>query len=283
MKAPAFGYIQPKTVDDALECLQQHGSDATVLAGGQSLMASLNMRLSNPAVLIDINDIDELSGINMVENQLRIGAMTRQVELEHSTLVSQHAPLITMVIPHIAHPAIRNRGTIGGSIVFADPAAELPACMVALNGQMVAQGPDGERRITATEFFKDLFETALADNELLTAIEIPVADENQRFGFRELTRRHGDYAIVGLCASSDWSSDDLTELRLAYFNVGPRPILAEQTASDICRNWRQEQNGMSLDRLDGELDPPDDLNATSAMRVHLAKVLTRRVLKEWRS
>ncbi|HBK75032.1 MAG TPA: molybdopterin dehydrogenase [Gammaproteobacteria bacterium] len=283
MKAPAFGYIQPKTIDDALECLQQHGSDATVLAGGQSLMASLNMRLSNPAVLIDINDIDELSGINMVENQLRIGAMTRQVELEHSTLVSQHAPLITMVIPHIAHPAIRNRGTIGGSIVFADPAAELPACMVALNGQMVAQGPDGERRITATEFFQDLFETALADNELLTAIEIPVADENQRFGFRELTRRHGDYAIVGLCASSDWSSDDLTELRLAYFNVGPRPILAEQTASDICRNWRQEQNGMSLDRLDGELDPPDDLNATSAMRVHLAKVLTRRVLKEWRS
>ncbi|HIM89022.1 MAG TPA: xanthine dehydrogenase family protein subunit M [Gammaproteobacteria bacterium] len=283
MKAPAFGYIQPKTIDDALECLQQHGSDATVLAGGQSLMASLNMRLSNPAVLIDINDIDELSGINMVENQLRIGAMTRQVELEHSTLVSQHAPLITMVIPHIAHPAIRNRGTIGGSIVFADPAAELPACMVALNGQMVAQGPDGERRITATEFFQDLFETALAENELLTAIEIPVADENQRFGFRELTRRHGDYAIVGLCASSDWSSDDLTELRLAYFNVGPRPILAEQTASDICRNWRQEQNGMSLDRLDGELDPPDDLNATSAMRVHLAKVLTRRVLKEWRS
>ena len=283
MKAPAFGYIQPKTVDDALECLQQHGSDATVLAGGQSLMASLNMRLSNPAVLIDINDIDELSGINMVENRLRIGAMTRQSELEHSTLVSQHAPLITMVIPHIAHPAIRNRGTIGGSIVFADPAAELPACMVALNGQMVAQGPDGERRITATEFFQDLFETALADNELLTAIEIPVADENQRFGFRELTRRHGDYAIVGLCASSDWSSDDLTELRLAYFNVGPRPILAEQTASDICRNWRQEQNGMSLDRLDGELDPPDDLNATSAMRVHLAKVLTRRVLKEWRS
>ena len=283
MKAPAFGYIQPKTVDDALECLQQHGSDATVLAGGQSLMASLNMRLSNPAVLIDINDIDELSGINMVENRLRIGAMTRQVELEHSTLVSQHAPLITMVIPHIAHPAIRNRGTIGGSIVFADPAAELPACMVALNGQMVAQGPDGERRITATEFFQDLFETALAENELLTAIEIPVADENQRFGFRELTRRHGDYAIVGLCASSDWSSDDLTELRLAYFNVGPRPILAEQTASDICRNWRQEQNGMSLDRLDGELDPPDDLNATSAMRIHLAKVLTRRVLKEWRS
>lgn len=283
MKAPAFGYIQPKTVDDALECLQQHGSDATVLAGGQSLMASLNMRLSNPAVLIDINDIDELSGINMVENRLRIGAMTRQAELEHSTLVSQHAPLITMVIPHIAHPAIRNRGTIGGSIVFADPAAELPACMVALNGQMVAQGPDGERRITATEFFQDLFETALAENELLTAIEIPVADENQRFGFRELTRRHGDYAIVGLCASSDWSSDDLTELRLAYFNVGPRPILAEQTASDICRNWRQKQNGMSLDRLDGELDPPDDLNATSAMRVHLAKVLTRRVLKEWRS
>ena len=283
MKAAAFHYMQPKTVDEALGCLEQLGSDATILAGGQSLMASLNMRLSNPAVLVDINAIDELNGISVVEGRLRIGAMTRQAELEYSPLVSQHAPLITMVMPHIAHPAIRNRGTIGGSIAFADPAAELPACLVALNGQVVAQGPNGERRIAATEFFQDLFETALADNELLTAIEIPVADENQRFGFRELTRRHGDYAIVGLCASSDWSSDDLTELRLTYFNVGPRPILAEQTASDICRNWRQEQNGMSLDRLDGELDPPDDLNATSAMRIHLAKVLTRRVLKEWRS
>ena len=283
MKAAAFNYMQPKTVDEALGCLEQLGSDATILAGGQSLMASLNMRLSNPAVLIDINAIDELNGISVVEGRLRIGAMTRQAELEYSPLVSQHAPLITMVMPHIAHPAIRNRGTIGGSIAFADPAAELPACLVALNGQVVAQGPNGERRIAATEFFQDLFETALTDNELLTAIEIPMANENQRFGFRELARRHGDYAMVGLCASSDWSSDNLTELRLAYFNVGPRPVLAEQTASDICRIWPQVRNEMPLDQLESELDPPDDLNASSAMRVHLAKVLTRRVIKEWLS
>jgi carbon-monoxide dehydrogenase medium subunit len=148
---------------------------------------------------------------------------------------------------------------------------------------VVAQGPNGERRIAATEFFQDLFETALTDNELLTAIEIPMANENQRFGFRELARRHGDYAMVGLCASSDWSSDNLTELRLAYFNVGPRPVLAEQTASDICRIWPQVRNEMPLDQLESELDPPDDLNASSAMRVHLAKVLTRRVIEEWLS
>ena len=241
------------------------------------------MRLSNPAVLIDINAIDELNGISVVEGRLRIGAMTRLAELEYSPLVSQHAPLLTMVMPHIAHPAIRTRGPIGGSIAFADPAAERPACLVALNGQVVAQGPNGERRIVATEFFQDLFETALTDNELLTAIEIPMANENQRFGFRELARRHGDYAMVGLCASSDWSSNNLTELRLAYFNVGPRPVLAEQTASDICRIWPQVRNEMSLDQLESELDPADDLNASSAMRVHLAKVLTRRVIKEWLS
>ena len=281
MKAAAFNYMQPNTVDEVLGCLEQLGSDATILAGGQSLMASLNMRLSNPAVLIDINAIDELNGISVVEGRLRIGAMTRLAELEYSPLVSQHAPLITMVMPHIAHPAIRNRGTIGGSIAFADPAAELPACLVALNGQVVAQGPNGERRIAATEFFQDLFETALTDNELLTAIEIPMANENQRFGFHELARRHGDYAMVGLCASSNWSSDNLTELRLAYFNVGPRPVLAEQTASDICRIWPQVRNEMSLDQLESELDPADDLNASSAMRVHLAKVLTRRVIEEW--
>ena len=283
MKAAAFNYMQPNTVDEVLGCLEQLGSDATILAGGQSLMASLNMRLSNPAVLIDINAIDELNGISVVEGWLRIGAMTRLAELEYSPLVSQHAPLITMVMPHIAHPAIRNRGTIGGSIAFADPAAELPACLVALNGQVVAQGPNGERRIVATEFFQDLFETALTDNELLTAIEIPMANENQRFGFRELARRHGDYAMVGLCASSDWSSNNLTELRLAYFNVGPRPVLAEQTANDICRIWPQVRNEMSLDQLESELDPADDLNASSAMRVHLAKVLTRRVIEEWLS
>lgn len=283
MKSPEFGYIQPKSIHDALGCLQQYGSDATVLAGGQSLMASLNMRLSSPAILIDINGITELNGISIVEGQLRIGAMTRQVELEHSPLVSQHAPLITMVMPHIAHPAIRNRGTIGGSIAFADPAAELPACMVALKGQIVVQGPDGERRITAEEFSQGLFETALTDNELLTAIEIPIAKETQRFGFRELARRHGDYAMVGVCAASDWSSDNLIDLRLAYFNLGPGPVLAEQTANDICRTWSQEHNERPLNQLGNELDPTDDLNATSAMRVHLAKVLTRRVLQEWAS
>ncbi len=254
MKSPAFGCVQPKTINDALESLQRHRPDTAVLAGGQSLMASLNMRLSNPAVLIDINGIDDLNGISVVEDQLRIGAMTRQVELEHSPLVAQHAPLVSRVIP---------------------------ACMVALQGQIVLQGPDGERRIAAEEFFQGLFETALSDNELLTAIEIPIAKHTQRFGFRELARRHGDYAMAGVCAASDWSSNNLIDLRLAYLNVGPGPVLAEQTASGICRNWGQNYDEV-LEGLGSELDPTDDLNATSDMRIHLAKVLTRRLLEEWR-
>ena len=281
MKAPPFSYIRPETVDGVIECLQQYGDDAAVLAGGQSLMASLNMRLSAPGVLVDINNVDSLSEIALHGNHLRIGAMTRQVEVEKSSLVAEHAPLISMAMPYIAHPAVRNRGTIGGSIAFADPAAELPACVVALQADLIVQGSKGERKIPATNFFKGLYETALASDEVLIAIELPVAAGQQKFAFRELARRHGDYAIIGVCACTEWSEKALSEVRLVYFNVGDQPVLAAQTASALTGVLSAESLESAVEHLAEDLDPLSDLNADPSMRLHLAKVLARRIFQEW--
>ena len=280
MKAPPFSYIRPETVDGVIECLQQYGDDAAVLAGGQSLMASLNMRLSAPGVLVDINNVNSLSEITLHSNHLRIGAMTRQVEVEQSSLVAEHAPLISMAMPYIAHPAVRNRGTIGGSIAFADPAAELPACIVALQADLIVQGSKGERKIPATNFFNGLYETALASDEVLIAIELPAAADQQKFAFRELARRHGDYAIIGVCACTEWSEKTLSETRLVYFNVGDQPVLAAQTGSALTGVLSAESLESAVEHLAEDLDPLSDLNADPSMRLHLAKVLTRRVFEE---
>jgi len=281
MKAPLFSYIRPETVDGAIECLQQYGEDAAVLAGGQSLMASLNMRLSAPGVLVDINNVGSLSEIALHGSYLRIGAMTRQVEVEQSSLVAEHAPLISMAMPYIAHPAVRNRGTIGGSIAFADPAAELPACIVALQADLIVQGSKGERKIPATNFFNGLYETALTSDEVLIAIELPAAADQQKFAFRELARRHGDYAIIGVCACTEWSEKTLSETRLVYFNVGDQPVLAAQTALALTGVLSAESLESAVEHLAEDLDPLSDLNADPSMRLHLAKVLTRRVFEEW--
>ena len=281
MKAPPFSYIRPEAVESVIECLQQYGDDAVLLAGGQSLMASLNMRLSAPGVLVDINNVDSLSEIALVGNHLRIGAMTRHVEVEQSSLVAEHAPLISMAMPYIAHPAVRNRGTIGGSIAFADPAAELPACVVALQANLIAQGSKGERKIPATEFFKGLYETALTSDEVLTAIELPVAADQQKFAFRELARRHGDYAMVGVCAFTEWSEKSLSEARLVYFNVDDQPVVAVQTAAALKGVLSAENLESALEHLAEDLDPLSDLNADPSMRLHLAKVLTQRIFQEW--
>ena len=281
MKAPPFSYIRPEAVEDVIECLQQYGDDAALLAGGQSLMASLNMRLSAPTVLVDINNVDSLSQIVLVGNRLRIGAMTRQVEVEQSSLVAEHAPLISMAMPYIAHPAVRNRGTIGGSIAFADPAAELPACIVTLQANLIAHGSKGERKIPATEFFRGLYETALASDEVLTAIELPVAADQQKFAFRELARRHGDYAMIGVCAFTEWSGTSLSSVRLVYFNAGDRPVVAVKAAAALKGVLSAESLESALGHLAEDIDPPNDLNADPSMRLHLAKVLTQRIFQEW--
>jgi len=280
MKAPAFAYARPDTLDQAINLLSQYGDDAKILAGGQSLMATLNMRLSAPELLVDINRIESLSEIRLDGSVLKIGALTRQVEVERSSLVEKHAPLISLAMPHIAHPAIRNRGTFGGSVAFGDPAAELPAVIVALRANLVVKGVNGERRISASDFYKGLYETALTPDEILVAVEIPIASSNTRAAFQELARRHGDYAIIGLAATGQWQKGGLSDLRFVFFSAGDQPVVTEQTSNLLVGQLDENKIESALQQLEQELDPPEDLNASTATRLHLAKVITRRVLKE---
>jgi carbon-monoxide dehydrogenase medium subunit len=270
VKPAPFAYKKARSLDEAIALLGEH-PDARLLAGGQSLMATLNMRLSAPSLLIDINGIGGLDGIAHKGGAVEIGALTRHAQAERSETIAKQAPLITRVMPFIAHAAIRNRGTLGGSIAFADPAAELPACLLALDGEVDAQGPQGKRTIKAADYFKGLYETALGPQDVLTAIRVPAADKNTRTGFAELARRHGDYAIVGLAATARADGKGLRDVRLAYFGVGSTPLRA--TASEAALT-RGDIDG-AVTALD--LDPHDDIQATGAVKKHLAGVLLRRV------
>src|SRR5712671_6355903 len=200
MKAPRFAYARPASVAEALALLAEHKDEARVLAGGQSLVPMLNFRVAAPKVLVDINRIAGLSGIKVAKNHIRIGALTRHVELERSADVARHLPLIASAMPHIAHPAIRSRGTFGGSCALADPAAELPACALALGATFVVAGRKGERRVAAQDFFRGLYATALKADELIVAAEFPLPKPGYVSAFGELARRHGDYAMVGIAA-----------------------------------------------------------------------------------
>lgn len=248
--------------------------DARLLAGGQSLIATLNMRLSAPTVLIDINGIDGLDRIELKGNTVEIGALVRHVQAERSDVIARHAPLIARVMPHIAHPAIRNRGTLGGSVAFADPAAELPACLLALGGEVEASSARGKRIIKADDFFKGLFETALAPDEILTALRLPAAKPESRIGFSELARRHGDYAIVGLAATARADGKKLTDVRLAYFGVGDMPLRARKAEAALMQGSVED----AVAALD--LAPHDDVQATAKTKKHLASVLLQRVAKQ---
>lgn len=265
MKAPRFAYARPASIAEAIALLDKHRDDARVLAGGQSLVPMLNFRVAAPGVLVDINRIAALSGIEVTKGQVRIGAMTRHVDLERSPDVAKHLPLVAAAVPHIAHPAIRNRGTIGGSCALADPAAELPACALALGATFVIAGKKGERHVAAEDFFKGLYATALKSGELIVAVEFPLAKPGSASAFGELARRHGDYAMVGVAAHR--SAGD--KLRVAFFGVGDRPRVVEGGTAD----------GV-LSKLDTGLEPRGDLHASAATRLHLAKVLAARVLKE---
>jgi carbon-monoxide dehydrogenase medium subunit len=230
------------------------------------------MRLSAPRLLVDINAIDELKRISIKDGMLEIGALVRHAEAESSPEIARHAPLIALAMPHIAHPAIRNRGTVGGSIALADPAAELPACLLALDGEVAITGAAGARIVKADDFFKGLFETALAPGEILTAIRVPVATAAHRCGFAELARRHGDYAMVGVAAAARADGKTLKDVRLAYFGVAATPMRARAAETAI------ETGADPLAVLARDLDPHDDVVASAATKMHLAGVLLRRVL-----
>jgi len=277
MKAPRFAYARPVSIAEALALLQKHGDDARVLAGGQSLVPMLNFRVASPGVLVDINRIAGLSGIKVTKNHVRIGALTRHVELERSADIAKHLPLVSSAMPHIAHPAIRNRGTFGGSCALGDPAAELPACALALGAIFVAAGKKGERRIAAEDFFKGLYATALKAGELLIAAEFPLPKPGYASAFGELARRHGDYAMVGVAAHGLRKGGKFSDMHVAFFGVGDRPQRA--TGFEKALEAQSAVDG-SLARLDADLEPRADLHASAAMKLHLAKVLAGRVLGE---
>jgi len=261
VKAPAFAYAKPRSLAEALQLLSSPGAKA--LAGGQSLIPSLNMRLSSPEMLVDIGGIAELQGIRVDHDVVRIGALTTHAAIERSDDVRKHLPLLAEAVQHVAHAAIRNRGTIGGSLALADPAAEYPACVLALEAVLLVAGPKGTRRVKAEDFFKGLFETALRPGELLTAVEFPVAARGDRSAFGELSRRQGDYAIVGLAARR------AAALRLAFFGVGATPVLARHAAA-------QQTLREASDALARDLDPTADLYHSAATKLHLARVLLER-------
>ena len=269
MKPAPFAYAKARSLDHAIALLDG-APEARVLAGGQSLMPALNMRLSAPPLLVDINRVSELARIAQPNGQIELGGLVRHAQAEHSQDVARLAPLLSKAIPHIAHPAIRNRGTIGGSIALADPAAELPACLLALGGEIEIAGRAGRRTVAADTFFKGLFETALAPGEIISAIRIPVAQPRDRFGFAELARRHGDYALVGLAAAA---RAEPPAIRLAYFGVGTTPVRARTAETALA--------GGDLDAavaaLASDLEPSGDVHASAAAKRHLAAVLLRRV------
>jgi aerobic carbon-monoxide dehydrogenase medium subunit len=276
MKASAFSYARATSVVNAIELLAAHGDGAKVLSGGQSLMPAMNLRLISPELIVDIGDIAELRGIAVTGDTLRIGALTRHVDLLNSPEIAAHVPLLTQAIAHVAHPAIRNRGTIGGSLAHADPAAELPACMVALNATIIVSGPAGERRVPAPDFFTGIYETVLSADELLVAVELPVAQKNSAHFFCEFARRAGDYGIVGLAAQAVVEGDILTDLRLAFFAVGDRPVLAKAAAKLLNVAVTSVVLSEAAKALGEELDPEEDQQASASMRRHLAKVLLAR-------
>ena len=255
MKAPDFAYAKPASLAEALQLIAN--PNAKVLAGGQSLIPSLNMRLSSPELLVDITGVPGLSEIKVVNGTVRIGALVTHAQLEKSEEVRKHIPLLAQAVPHIAHAAIRNRGTIGGSLALADPAAEYPACAVALDAVLILKNKTTERRIHAEKFFKGLFETDLKRGDILTAVEFPVAGKSDRSVFLELTRRHGDYAIIGLAAHNR---------RFAFLGAGDRPVLFS-----FQKDLREAKEA-----LKAGLKPSPDLYNSSATKLHMAGVLLER-------
>ena len=279
MKPAPFAYHRPTSLDEALALLARYGPDGRVLAGGQSLVPALNMRLATPAALIDINRVHGLDGIVMEGDALVIGALARHDVVEHSALVARHAPLIAQAMPHVGHRAIRARGTLGGSVALADPAAELPACLLALDAVVRAAGPEGAREIPAAWFFRGIYTTDLREGEIVTAVAVPVTRTGWRSRFDELARRHGDYALVGLAVHCRVDDGTIGEARLAFCGVGSVPVRAARAEAALA--GRSPEPGVLAEAaraLASDLDPPGDVHASPALRRHLAGVLLARSL-----
>ncbi len=279
MKPAPFEYHRPASLAETFDLLDRYGDDGRILAGGQSLVPALNLRLATPRAIIDINRVPGLDAVRAAPDGLVIGALVRQEALERSALVREHAPLIAAALPHIGHSAIRARGTIGGSLALADPAAELPACAVALGATIRAGRRGGTREIAADDFFRGIYTTALAPGEIVTEILVPRPAAEWRWGFEELARRHGDFALAGLAAGVRVERGILAEARLVFFGVGLRPVRARRAeAALVGRRADAEALATAGRALDGDLDPPGDVHGSPALRRHLARVLLARVV-----
>ena len=280
MKLPPFAYEAPTTVAEAVDLLVEHGDEASVLAGGQSLIPLLALRLARPAVLIDINGVGELSGVSADNGQVAIGAITREYVAEESSTIADAVPLLAAALPLIGHEAIRSRGTIGGSLAHADPAAELPAVARALDAELVVRGPSGERVIPAAEWFEGYLTTSRRPDELLTEARFPAAEPGTGTSFTEVARRHGDFAMVGLATSLVLADGVISEARLAFAGVSDVPYRAA-AAEDLLAGERPsaELFDEAARRATDGIDPPADLHGSSDYRRKVAATLVRRGLR----
>ena len=279
MKPPAFEYHRADSLRSALTLLADR-DDAKPLAGGQSLIPAMNFRLAAPAALVDLNGLTELAGISERGSVIRIGALTRHRAVERDPVIRRKVPLLSETMPYIAHPQIRTRGTIGGSLAHADPAAELPAVMVALDAEVVLNSVRGERRLRAGDFFTGLFQTALEPGELIVAVEIPAQPPKTGWAFEEFSRRHGDFALVGVAVTVAVDpKGSCAGARLALLSVGEGPVLATGAMEQLRgSDLGVEAIAAAAARVAREIDPPSDIHATTAYRRQLANVLTRRAM-----
>ena len=277
MKSPAFSYYQAKDLTDAIN-IKKSDDDAVILAGGQSLLPTLNMRLSSPSVLIDIGSINELKKIKVEDSYLIIGAMCSHSQIMNNKKVNEKLPILNKILSQVAHPAIRNKGTHGGSIAYGDPAAELPAFAVLTNAEIILSGPDGDRTVSAKEFYKGLFETAINSDEILTSVKYPINQNDTKLFFDEVTRRHGDYAMAGLVGSIKQNNKINEEINLVFFGTGDRPNEAPKTCEYLIKN---EYNYSDIkDILKNDIDFASDISSSSDMKAHLSAILVGRMMKE---
>jgi carbon-monoxide dehydrogenase medium subunit len=282
LKPPPFTYYSPDSLDEALDLLGQHGDDAKVLAGGQSLVPLLALRLARPAVIVDLGWVPGLTGISTADGEVRFGAMTREREAERSELVRERLPLLAEALPLIGHVAIRTRGTIGGSLAHADPAAELPAVALALDAQLTVQSAArGPRTIAAADFFEGFLSTTLEPDEVLVHVSFPTAQRGTGASFKEAARRHGDFAIVGAGTSVTINDGMVTDARVALIGVGGTALRRTEAESRLRgTSGNSDDIAAAAAAAAADLEPPSDLHGTSAYRRHVAQVMVTRALTE---
>jgi carbon-monoxide dehydrogenase medium subunit len=283
MKPAPFEYHVPDSLEQALDLMSQHADGAKILAGGQSLVPAMNFRVVQPSVLIDLNRVNELGFIREEGEAIRIGAMARERHLEFEASIKKRTPLLHEAVPFIAHPQIRNRGTIGGSIVNADPAAELPVLMLALNARLKAKNKSGERWIDANNFFAGMFTTALASDEILVEIELPFMPARTGWSFMEVAPRAGDYALMGVAALVTLDEDGKCKsAKLVYLNAGDGPVDAVEAAQSLAGEPSNEKSFEAAAAIasENEINPFGNVHTSPEFQRHLAKVLTKKALQQ---